>query len=277
MSSLPSLFLAHGAPDLVLSEHPTKHFLKGLGYVLPKPKAILIISAHWEAHQISLGTARMPETVHDFSGFPQTLYSLKYPAATDHALVKRTQALLGEIGLDVGLDANRGYDHGAWMPLSLLYPKADIPVVQLSLQRGGNARLHFNIGQALAPLRDEGVLVIGSGAVVHNLGALAPDGVSTPDWAKKFDRWIDDNIQNRNLEQLLDFPRQPQNAHKAHPSPEHLMPIFVALGAGWQGGNAMRLHHSFSYSAIGMACYGFGRAAEFDTILEKGETPLCQA
>ena len=258
MTTLPSLFLAHGAPDLILSNHPAKHFLNDLSDQVAKPEFILIISAHWQAGVPTLTTANTPETIYDFSGWPQQLYSLHYPAKTDVSLIERTKTLLAEAGLPVGEDARRGYDHGTWVPLLLVYPDADIPVVQLSLQQDGSARQHFEIGQALAPLRNEGVLIIGSGATVHNLGTLAPEGTPAPSWVQDFDQWLDNNIQARNLEPLLAFPDTPEKAHQAHPTPEHLMPIFVAMGAGWSGGHASRLHHSYSYGSISMACYEFG-------------------
>jgi len=262
MTSLPSLFLAHGAPDLPLNDHPAKRFLADMRTQLPQPKSILIISAHWQAEVPTLTTAARPETIYDFSGFPQSLYTLEYPAMSDVELIEQVKALLEKSGLPVGEDATRGYDHGTWVPLLLAYPDADIPVVQLSLQHSGNARQHFEIGQALSPLRKEGVLIIGSGGAVHNLGTMAPEGTPAPNWAKTFDHWLNDNIQAHNLEPLLEFPGSPQEARQAHPTLEHLMPIFVAMGAGWSGGHALRLHHSYSYGSISMACFAFGSQAE---------------
>jgi len=262
MISLPSLFLAHGAPDLILSDHPAKEFLTGFSSQLPRPKSILIVSAHWQSGIPTLTTAEAPQTVYDFSGWPQQLYSLQYPAKTDVDLIERTRALLRGAGIVAREDEKRGYDHGTWVPLLLAYPKADVPVVQLSLQQDGSARRHFEIGQALSPLRDEGVLIIGSGVATHNLGSMAPEGTLAPNWAKDFDQWLDNNIQARNLEHLLEFPNTPAEARRAHPTPEHLMPIFVAMGAGWSGGHSSRLHHSYSYGSISMACFAFGSKAE---------------
>ncbi len=262
MTSLPSLFLAHGAPDLPLGDHAAKHFLSGLARHLAHPKAILMISAHWQTIIPTLTTASAPETIYDFGGWPPSLYSLKYPARTDAKLVERTTALLYQAGIQVNEDARRGYDHGTWVPLLLAYPKADIPVVQLSLQSRGNARDHFTIGQTLAPLRDEGVLIIGSGAAVHNLGTLAPEGTPAPNWARDFDQWLSNHIEARDLDHLLEFPAMPHEARQSHPTLEHLMPLFIAMGAGWSGQYSSRLHHSYSYSSLSMACYAFGRKAE---------------
>lgn len=264
MTALPSLFLAHGAPDLLLTDHVAKRFLTGLSGLLPAPRAILVVSAHWEATVATLATSTAPRTIHDFAGWPAALYDLTYPAVTDTALIERTKVLLGDAGLPVAEDERRGYDHGAWVPLLLAYPDARIPVVQLSLRRGGDAAQHFEIGRALAPLRQEGVLVVGSGASVHNLYELAPEGTPAPDWAEAFDKWLFDRMESGDLESLQRFPAEPATARRAHPSIEHFLPFYVAMGAGWGGGSARRVHHSYSYGSIGMACYAFGRAAETD-------------
>lgn len=258
MNSLPSLFLSHGAPDLVLSDLPAKRFLETLAGRLPTPRAILVVSAHWEAPVPTLTTAAAPETVHDFSGWPAPLYALRYPAVTGADLIARTKELLEGAGMAVSGNAQRGYDHGAWVPLRLSYPEATIPVVQLSLERGGDAVRHFEIGRALAPLREEGVLLIGSGASVHNLYEMAPEGTPPPAWAEAFDQWLLDRLQADDVDTLLRFPTEPECAHRAHPSIEHFLPIFVALGAGRNDGPARRLHHSYTYGSIGMACYAFG-------------------
>jgi len=262
MTSLPSLFLAHGAPDLPLGDHAAKRFFSGLARQLPLPKAILMISAHWETDALALTTAAAPETLYDFSGWPQPLYSLKYPARTELELIDRAKRALGQAGITIGEDTRRGYDHGIWVPLLLIYPDADIPVVQLSLQRGRSARRHFEIGRALAPLRNEGVLIIGSGAAVHNLGTLTPEGTPAPNWAKDFDLWLDSHIKARDLDPLLEFPALPLEARQSHPTLEHLMPLFVTMGAGWRAGHSARLHHSYSYGSLSMACYAFGTQVE---------------
>jgi len=266
MVSLPSLFLAHGAPDLPLTEHKAKRFLNGLAAQLIKPRAILIVSAHWEETMPTLTTAPTPVTIHDFMGWPEPLYDLQYPAHSDTVLIERTKKLLAQAGFPIKEDAERGFDHGAWVPLLLTYPDANIPVVQLSLQRGGDPRQHFRIGEALAPLRDEGVLIIGSGATVHNLGALAAEGTPAPDWAKDFDHWLNVQLAERKTDQLLEFPKVPAGARQAHPTIEHFMPIFVAMGAGWAGGHTSLLHQSYSYGSLGMACYAFGNDAEMNTV-----------
>lgn len=210
----------------------------------------------------TLTTAAAPDTVHDFSGWPAPLYELRYPATTDAALIARIESLLKQAGIAVSGDSRRGYDHGAWVPLLLSYPEADIPVVQLSLERGADARRHFEIGRALAPLREKAVLIIGSGATVHNLGEMAPEGTAPPAWAEAFDQWLHDRLQSADVDALLRFPAEPDEARRAHPSIEHFLPFFVALGAGSNDGPARRLHHSYTYGSIGMGCYAFGDHTE---------------
>lgn len=255
---LPSLFLAHGAPDLTLSDHPARRFLEGLAAQLPRPRAILAVSAHWETETPSLTVGAAPKTVHDFFGWPAPLYELRYPAKTAPWLIARCSSLLDTAGYRVDHDPERGFDHGVWTPLRLVYPEADIPVVQLSLLRGCDAQRHLDLGAALAALRDEGVLVVGSGSVTHNLGAMAPEGTPPPEWALAFEEWLRDRLIADDRQALAAFDRLAPAARQAHPRAEHLMPLFVALGAG---GAARRIHHSYSYGSVSMACYAFGGQA----------------
>jgi len=258
MAVLPSLFVSHGAPDLVLSGHPAARFIARLGEALPRPRAILMISAHWERPEAAITTAAAPATIHDFSGWPRELYALRYPAPGAPWLAERVRALLAARAVPLAEDPARGLDHGAWVPLSLAWPHADVPVVQLSLLQNGDAAQHFALGRALAPLRDEGVLVLGSGSAVHNLGALAPEGTPPPAWALAFDGWLAKAVAERDLAALSAFPAFPREARLAHPTPEHLLPLFVAMGAGWDGGEHALLHRSWSYGALSMAAHAFG-------------------
>ena len=259
MASLPSLFLPHGAPDLLLSTHVSKDFLGTLGSRIERPAAILIVSAHWEAAQPTLTTAEAPETVHDFFGFPDALYRVRYPARTASDLVDWVDALLTDQGIAAAKDPDRGFDHGTWAPLSLVYPEADIPVVQLSLVRGGTARQHFEIGRALAPLRDRDVLIVGSGSVTHNLRELGPEGTKPPAWATAFDDWVSLAVECADWDSLLRFPDDPETGRRAHPTPEHFLPFYVAAGAGAPE-RGTKLHRSFSHGSISMSAYAFGGA-----------------
>lgn len=254
--TLPSLFLAHGAPDLPYSPTPARAFTESLGAHYPSLRAILVISAHWEAPLPTIGTAPAPETIYDFGGFDDRLYSLTYPARTSPPVIVEVAQALDAGNIPHALDSDRGYDHGAWIPLMLAFPKADVPVIQLSLRRDASAAENYVIGQALAPLRDKGVLIVGSGATVHNLRLIAREGTPAPDWARSFDDWIVSGVEAGETDRLLGFPAEPAGARQAHPTPEHLMPLYVALGAG--GGRGQALHRSFSWGSIGMTSFAFG-------------------
>jgi 4,5-DOPA dioxygenase extradiol len=256
--TLPSLFVAHGAPDLPYSSTPARAFTASLGARYPALRAILVISAHWEARMPTIGTAPAPETIHDFGGFDDRLYSLTYPARTSAPVIAEVSQALEAAGIPHATDAGRGYDHGVWIPLLLAFPKADVPVIQLSLRRGASAAENYAMGQALAPLRDKGVLIVGSGATVHNLRMIAREGTPAPEWARAFDDWIVSAVETGQTDRLLGFPAEPQGARQAHPTPEHLMPLYVALGAG--GGRGRALHRSFSWGSIGMTSFAFGEA-----------------
>ncbi|WP_428687412.1 DODA-type extradiol aromatic ring-opening family dioxygenase [Roseibium sp.] len=254
--TLPALFVSHGAPDLPLSNTPARGFTESLGSRYPDARAVLVVSAHWEGRVNTVGAAERPETIHDFGGFDPRLYRLKYPARGSTELSPRVSELLEGAGIEHARDNRRGLDHGAWVPLLLAFPEAELPVVQLSLRWGASAAENFVLGQALAPLRKEGVLIVGSGATVHNLRALAPEGSPPPEWAVDFNDWVVEGVTSGNVEKLLAFPDAPKSARSAHPTHEHLMPVFVVLGAG--GGSGRLLHQSFSYGSIGMTSFEAG-------------------
>jgi len=236
----PSLFVSHGSPMLALdAANPAHAFLKNLGSALPRPKAILVVSAHWDTAAPRITGAEHLDTIHDFYGFPAPLYELRYPAPGSHDLAKEVAHLLEPAA---GVDLARGLDHGAWVPLLLMYPQHDIPVLQLSLQTSLGPAHHLKIGEALAPLREQGVLIIGSGGATHNLREyFHPAGDQQP--YEDFAAWLHEVLTRRDRDALLDYRRRaPQAAHN-HPTEEHFLPLFVALGAG--GAQAKRLHHSF--------------------------------
>lgn len=259
--TLPSLFVSHGAPDLLLSETPANGFTRTLGRRYPGLRAILIVSAHWESGVNTIGAAAEPETIYDFGGFDPVLYTLRYQARTSADLVAEIDRALTAAGIAHATNTTRGYDHGAWVPLMLAWPEADVPVVQLSLRRGSSAEENLRLGQALAPLRDKGVLIVGSGASVHNLRALNYEGTPAPDWAREFDDWLVAGVTGGDVESLLQFPQAPAGARIAHPTPEHLMPLYVAMGAGG-GGKGRAIHRSFSWGSIGMTSFEFGDALD---------------
>ncbi|HEX8853337.1 MAG TPA: class III extradiol ring-cleavage dioxygenase, partial [Pyrinomonadaceae bacterium] len=244
----PSLFVSHGAPTLALEENETVEFLKQLGAQLGRPAAVLCVSAHWETRVPTVSAAARPETIHDFGGFPAELYRMRYPAPGAPELAARVASLLAEAGIESQMSPDRGLDHGAWIPLKLMYPEADVPVTQLSVQPHAGAAEHFRLGRALAPLRDEGVLILATGSATHNLARLGREGVA-PLWAARFEEWLHQKVTSGAHEELLDYRRLAPDAQLAHPTDEHLLPLFVALGAG-SGESATRgrsLHRGWTW------------------------------
>lgn len=268
-NQFPSVFVSHGAPTLALDEDETAAFLRRLGAELGRPRAVLCVSAHWETDVPTLGAAERPETIHDFGGFGEELRRVRYEAPGAPLVAARAAELLRGAGLDARLAPARGLDHGAWVPLSLMYPSRDVPVTQLSVQPRAVAAEHFRVGRALAPLRREGVLILGSGGAVHNLSGLRGGG-PTPAWAAEFDAWLGRKIEAGSLEDLLGYERLAPHARLAHPTAEHLLPLFVALGAGVgdEGGGTARgqnLHRGWTHGSLSMNAYLFGGSAERDT------------
>ena len=254
--SLPSLFISHGSPMLALQPGASGTALARLAETLTKPKAIVLVSAHWESHDLRVSHAAQPATWHDFGGFPAALYQLQYPAPGDPDLARHVVDLLAQAGLPALLDNSRPFDHGAWVPLRLMYPQADIPVVQVSLPSRQGPSLQRRIGQALAILRSQGILLIGSGSITHNLGELdrsaGPEHVEP--WAQAFRDWVVEKLMQRDHANLEDYRRQAPYAARNHPSDEHLLPLFFAAAAG----EVFTLEHSgFTYGALGMDIYSF--------------------
>ena len=257
--SLPSLFISHGAPDLVLTDLPARRFMLELGQTLPRPVAICVASAHYESAHPRLTNAASPHTIHDFGGFDPALYQIQYPAPGAPALAARIVQDLAKAGFQASEDPRWGFDHGTWCPLRLMYPAADVPVVAISVSGQRDAAWHLALGRALAPLREEGVLVIGSGALTHNLREAAPPAGNdrAPPGVHAFADWMGERLAAQDEAALLDYvSRAPDAAHQ-HPSTEHLMPLFVALGAAGAGWHAARLHRSVSYRCLRMDAYRF--------------------
>ena len=261
MADIPSLFISHGSPMLALEKEPTTLFLRGLSANLSKPSAIVIASAHWDTNEPMLTGAAHPDTIHDFSGFPAALYQLRYPVQGNPALAERIKTLLTEAGFSAGIDATRGLDHGAWSPLLVMYPDADIPVLQLSVQSAHDASWHYRIGQALAPLHKENILIIGSGNLTHNLyEAFRGHYPQIPAWVSEFSRWVADKIAQNDIESLLDWQKRAPYAQQNHPTPEHFLPFFVALGAAGNSLQAQHLNQEVAMGVLAMDAYAFHRA-----------------
>ncbi|HEY5803933.1 MAG TPA: class III extradiol ring-cleavage dioxygenase [Lysobacter sp.] len=255
----PTLFLSHGSPMLAVEDSPAGRFLDGLGQQLPWPKAVVVASAHFMTDRPMLGGHIQPHTVHDFGGFPEPLYQIRYPAPGAPDLAEQIAQRLADAGLNPRVRENHGLDHGVWVPLRRMYPGADVPVIPLSVMPHGTAAQHFALGQALAPLRDEGVLVIGSGGFVHNLGDLDwqhPQAPLAP-WAQEFGDWMHTMLAARDWPALLDWHQRAPNAHHAHPTVEHLMPLFVALGAAGDAPAVRAIHRSHQLGTLALDAFAF--------------------
>lgn len=257
--ALPTLFLSHGSPMHALQPGAVRGVWEGIARDLPRPKAILIASAHWETDlPMVTGTAK-PETIHDFYGFPKPLYEIQYPAKGAPELASRAVGLLNQSGLKAKADPVRGLDHGAWSPLLYMYPKADVPVVQVAVQTALGPRHHLELGRALAPLAREGVLIIGSGHMTHNLRDRNRDenAVGPASYAREFQGWVKDRIDAKDLDALVDYRAQNPHGVRAHPTDEHFLPLYVALGAAGPDYRAERLHDAIEMGTLAMDAYRF--------------------
>lgn len=224
---MPVIFAAHGAP-VVLDDAEWMGELAAWASSMPRPSSVLVISAHWEARPTTLGATRTVPLVHDFQGFPERYYQTRYPAPGAPELAARVRELLRQRDLPFADDPSRGLDHGAYVPLVPMYPGADIPVLQVSMP-GLEPKALFALGRALAPLREEGVLIFGSGFLTHNMRyAFAP---GTPGWAREFDSWVEDALARLDVDALQDFRARAPAAAMAHPTWEHYAPVLVAAGA----------------------------------------------
>jgi 4,5-DOPA dioxygenase extradiol len=261
---IPSIFVSHGAPTLAIDRVPAAEFLRALGAAIGRPTAVLTVSAHWQARRAAASVAANPQTIYDFSGFAPELYRISYDAPGAPEVARRAVELLGIGGVDSELSNDRGLDHGAWVPLSLMYPEADVPVAQISLEAGLGPAEHMRVGAALVPLGREGVLVLGSGGAVHNLGRISWNGGDPPEWAKRFDAWLRDAVERGAYDELARYRELAPDAALSHPTEEHLLPLLVAAGAGGASGPGASLHESWTYGSLSMASYAFGAgAAEF--------------
>lgn len=259
----PTLFLSHGAPTLPIDPSLPSGGFTVLSQHLPRPQSVLMLSAHWGTMRPAVSTATQPETIHDFYGFPRALYEIQYPAPGAPEMAQRAAALLREQGVPVDEEAH-GLDHGAWVPMLLMFPDADVPVAQLSVQPRANAAHHFALGRALRSLRDEGVMVIGSGQITHNLREA--DFSARPEDADprvaEFTEWFENHLAARDIDALLDYRQRAPHAALMHPTDEHLLPVFAALGAA-DDDYTLGVQSLGTYQrALAMTNYVFGSAVQ---------------
>lgn len=259
---LPTLFVPHGSPMFALEPGEAGAALQALPAHLPTPRAIIIVSPHWETGVATVGTSGSPETMHDFGNFDPRLFDMKYPAPGHPGLAREVVNALERAGIPAQEDPNRGLDHGAWVPLRYLYPAADVPVIPLSIQHAGGPQHAFRVGQALATLREQGFLIIGSGNITHNLRdwqRCLMLGLDTPAYVREFADWVNEQLTQRNTDALLNYRKLHPAALQVHPRDEHFLPLFTALGAASAHGTACAsgIHRGIRDTVLAMDAYAF--------------------
>ena len=251
----PILFVSHGSPMLAIDDSPAHGFLQTLGKELPRPSAILVVSAHWErAGEFGVTTGAHPETIHDFSGFPRELEDMVWPAPGALQLADQCLAALQRAGIQAVGDARRGFDHGVWVPLSIMFPAADVPVCQVSLLRGASMEAHCALGRALREAIPDDALVVCSGSMTHNLYEAMgkTEAAAEAGWSREFADWVGDALVDRRLNDLLDYRIRAPWGRRNHPSAEHIAPLFVALGIAGPEFSARPLFRGVVHGVIAM-------------------------
>lgn len=269
--ALPILFVPHGAPTFALNPGAAGAALAQVAAALPRPRAIVMVSPHWETDVPTVGSAPRPETIHDFWGFPAPLYDIQYPAIGAAEVADRVFRRLDAQGLRPRLDPARGLDHGAWIPLRLLFPTADVPVVPLSIQAGLGPEHHFQVGEALADLPGEGILLVASGNITHNLRDFQMalmQGTGTPGYVQPFADWMWEHVAAGDIASLLSYRQLAPAAVRAHPTDDHLLPLFVALGAAGTGYRAERLSSGIDSLVLAMDGYALSPSTPFELVEE---------
>jgi 4,5-DOPA dioxygenase extradiol len=263
MARMPTVFISHGSPMLAVVDSAARRFLAQLGPKLPPPTAVVVISAHYDAPNTEVTAGDRPETIHDFGGFPEALYRLRYPAPGHPKLARDIVGQLEAAGISARLAPLRGLDHGAWIPLSLMLPRADVPVLQISINSKRSPQEHFALGRALRSLRDVGTLVLGSGGATHNLALYAhahgrDDHSTPPEWVEAFNEWTAEAIAARRFDDLFRYAERAPFAAQNHPTAEHYLPLFVTLGAAHDDEQAVRIHSSYDRGLLSLDAYAFG-------------------
>ncbi len=257
MKNAPSLFVSHGAPTFALDPGLLGPKLSQLGEQLPDLAAVAVVSAHWQTRGVRVMQTAAPETLHDFGGFPQALYRLRYPAPGAPLLASETAALLQAAGIEATLDDRRGFDHGVWVPLLYLLPKAQVPVYQISMPFDLDAQGALQLGRALSSVRQRGVLVMGSGSLTHNLREIGLSDPKATKYAAEFTAWIRAHVESKDLQALAEYRRRAPHAERAHPTEEHFLPLLVALGASDAADAVTVLEGGMTYGVLSMESYAF--------------------
>jgi 4,5-DOPA dioxygenase extradiol len=257
---IPSLFIAHGAPLLAVENNEYTQFLNELGKRLPRPKAVVLFSAHWLSAVQKVSEVSEYDTIYDFGGFPDELYQIKYPAKGDGHIAREIEQSFAEHGIPFEVETKRGLDHGAWVVLRLLYPNADVPVVAMSVNPRLEPKEQYEIGKALSAMRANDVLIIGSGGTVHNLRALDWRANEPHDWALEFDQWLEHHLNRWDMDSLFQYDALAPNATLAVPpyGNEHFVPLFYAMGAADDTRKATLLHRSYQYGNLSQSVWQFG-------------------
>jgi 4,5-DOPA dioxygenase extradiol len=266
-TAFPALFISHGSPDTAIADTKAAAWLRQMAADLPRPRAIVVASAHFEVSGgVAVSADPNPETIHDFGGFQPELYAMQYPAPGAPDLARRIAGDLQAAGFAARAIDKRGFDHGVWVPLKLAYPDADIPVVSVSVDPNKGPDYHFRLGQALAGLGADGVLVIGSGSFTHNLGEafkllrVGTRVADVPEWVGSFTDWMNARLAANDVEALLDYRNEAPFAARNHPTDEHLLPLYVAMGAAGEGGHAHLVHDSAEFGVLAMTMWQFDPA-----------------
>lgn len=256
LAALPTLFVSHGAPLFAVEHGTTGPALQAWGAQLPTDlRGVVIMSPHWMSRGPAVMTTAQPPTWHDFGGFPPALYELQYPAPGSPAIAQEVFALLAAAGIQAQPDGNRPFDHGTWVPLMHLLPQAQVPVVQVALPVGAGPREVYALGAALASLRDQGILVVGSGSMTHNLGEFFGGGRVASPYVLEFSRWIETKVMAGDLEALFNYRSLAPHAQRAHPSEDHFLPLFFALGAAGTAAQPTYLSREVMYSMLAMDAF----------------------
>ncbi len=254
---MPAVFFGHGSPMNALEQNRYTEAWRRLGDSVPKPKAILAISAHWYTRGTVVTAMERPRTIHDFDGFPKELYAIQYPASGDPALAARVRELLAPV--EIRLDDEWGLDHGTWSVLAHVFPKADVPVAQLSIDATRSAQFHYALAARLAPLRDEGVLIVGSGNVVHNLGRIQWSDDAPPyDWAVRFNDKVRGLLAARDHESLIAFETLGTDARLSIPTPDHYLPLLYVIAQQGRGETISFPVDGIEYGSVGMLAVAVG-------------------